>query len=231
MLQTQAGLSPPAKSRQPWSGVPVYFQPGQTLLAGALHDYDSCSLAGGTPAPCPLGQLAAESSSCFSACTPEPQLRCMEVFPEDGRPYVSLGKLLVQQRRYNEALALYEEGCTATGAATSAFRMPCPASRLRERSADAAMAGTCPPAAGPATLHAKRCQLRAFTLPPSLCPNLAPGGTNAHIWAAWAYLAAKLNNVGLARKLYDAAIVANPQHAAAWHGWGLLEKEQGNYLR
>ncbi|KAL4435899.1 hypothetical protein ABPG77_000661 [Micractinium sp. CCAP 211/92] len=97
--------------------------------------------------------------------------RCMEVFPEDGRPYVSLGKLLVQQRRYNEALALYEEGCTATG------------------------------------------------------------GTNAHIWAAWAYLAAKLNNVGLARRLYDAAIVANPQHAAAWHGWGLLEKEQGNYLR
>lgn len=43
----------------------------------------------------------------------------MEVFPEDGRPYVSLGKLLVQQRRYDEALALYEEGCTATGAPTA----------------------------------------------------------------------------------------------------------------
>ena len=40
----------------------------------------------------------------------------MEAFPEDGRPYVSLGKLMVQQRRYKEALALYEEGCTATGA-------------------------------------------------------------------------------------------------------------------
>jgi tetratricopeptide (TPR) repeat protein len=25
--------------------------------------------------------------------------------------------------------------------------------------------------------------------------------------------------------------VASPQHAAAWHGWGLLEKDQGNYLR
>lgn len=97
--------------------------------------------------------------------------RCMEAFPEDGRPYVSLGKLMVEQRRYNEALALYEEGCTATG------------------------------------------------------------GTNAHIWSAWAYLAAKMGNISLARKLYDAAIVANPQHAAAWHGWGLLEKDQGNYLR
>lgn len=40
-----------------------------------------------------------------------------------------------------------------------------------------------------------------------------------------------MGNVSLARKLYDAAIVANPQHAAAWHGWGLLEKDQGNYLR
>lgn len=97
--------------------------------------------------------------------------RCNALFPEDGRPYVSLGKLFVQQRRYDEALAIYEEGCTATG------------------------------------------------------------GTNAHIWSAWAYLAAKLKNVSLARKLYDAAIVANPMHAAAWHGWGLLEKEQENYLR
>lgn len=57
------------------------------------------------------------------------------------------------------------------------------------------------------------------------------GGTNAHIWAAWAYLAARQGNVALARRLYDAALVASPQHAAAWHGWGLLEKDQGNYLR
>jgi tetratricopeptide (TPR) repeat protein len=42
-------------------------------------------------------------------------LRCKDLFPEDGRPYVSLGKLYVQQRRYDEALAIYEEGCTATG--------------------------------------------------------------------------------------------------------------------
>lgn len=34
----------------------------------------------------------------------------------DARAHVSLGKLLVQQRRYDEARALYEEGSTATGA-------------------------------------------------------------------------------------------------------------------
>ena len=33
----------------------------------------------------------------------------------DARAHVALGKLLVQQRRYDEARALYEEGSTATG--------------------------------------------------------------------------------------------------------------------
>ena len=91
--------------------------------------------------------------------------------PEDGRAYVSLGKLLVQQRRYDEALQLYESGSAATG------------------------------------------------------------GTNAHIWTAWAYLAGKRGNVALARRLFDAAIVASPTHAAAYHGWGLLEKKEGNMTR
>ena len=85
--------------------------------------------------------------------------------------------------------------------------------------------GAAPVRHSPALGHSPPSCLR---LPHSPAPT---GGTNAHIWAAWAYLAAKLGNVTLARKLYDAAIVANPQHAAAWHGWGLLEKEQGNFLR
>ena len=33
----------------------------------------------------------------------------------DGRTYVALGKLLSQQRRAEEARAVYEEGSTATG--------------------------------------------------------------------------------------------------------------------
>lgn len=78
-------------------------------------------------------------------------------------------------------------------------------------------------------LYRDACTTSLPALPASCLP--AAGGTNAHIWAAWAYLAAKLGNVSLARRLYDAAIVANPLHAAAWHGWGLLEKEQGNFLR
>ena len=41
----------------------------------------------------------------------------------------------------------------------------------------------------------------------------------------------KLGNIARARQLYDASTVADPKHAAAWHGWGLLEKQQDNVLR
>lgn len=42
--------------------------------------------------------------------------RCLDADPTDGRPYVSLGKILVMQRRYDEAAGLYEAGAAATGA-------------------------------------------------------------------------------------------------------------------
>lgn len=64
-----------------------------------------------------------------------------------------------------------------------------------------------------------------------LLAPLAAESVNPYIWAAWAYLEARLGNAKVARKLYDAATVASPQHAAAWHGWGLLEKRQGNLIR
>ncbi|BDA50860.1 PsbB mRNA maturation factor Mbb1, chloroplastic [Coccomyxa sp. Obi] len=97
--------------------------------------------------------------------------RCLSLDATDGRTYVALGKLLVQQRRYDEARSTYEEGSTATG------------------------------------------------------------GQNEYIWQAWATLEARLGKASQARKLYDAAIVANRKHAASWHGWGLLEKRQGNLVK
>lgn len=57
------------------------------------------------------------------------------------------------------------------------------------------------------------------------------GGENEYIWQAWATLEAKQGHIAMARKLYDAAIVANSKHAAAWHGWGLLERRQSNYSK
>ena len=41
--------------------------------------------------------------------------RCLAMDATDARAHVALGKLLVQQRRWEEARAIYEEGSTATG--------------------------------------------------------------------------------------------------------------------
>lgn len=43
---------------------------------------------------------------------------------------------------------------------------------------------------------------------------------------AWATLEVKRRDVKQARKLFQAAIAADKQHAASWHGWGLLEKAE-----
>lgn len=89
----------------------------------------------------------------------------------DGRSYVGLGRLLFQQRRFDEARKVYEDGCAATQ------------------------------------------------------------GSNAYIWTAWGNLEARKGMLSKARKLYDAAVVANLSHQAAWHGWGMLEKRERNYVR
>eukprot|EP00252_Welwitschia_mirabilis_P026320 TRINITY_DN859_c0_g1_i3.p1 TRINITY_DN859_c0_g1~~TRINITY_DN859_c0_g1_i3.p1 ORF type:complete len:533 (+),score=130.26 TRINITY_DN859_c0_g1_i3:129-1727(+) len=44
----------------------------------------------------------------------------------------------------------------------------------------------------------------------------------------WAVLEQKMGKVKKARKLYDAAIVANKKHVAAWHAWACLEIREGN---
>lgn len=40
---------------------------------------------------------------------------CLEMDPADPRTYVVLGKLLLQQKRYDEARKLFADGTTATG--------------------------------------------------------------------------------------------------------------------
>ena len=40
--------------------------------------------------------------------------RCLALDATDGRAYVALGKLLIRQRRFEEARKLYEDGSMAT---------------------------------------------------------------------------------------------------------------------
>lgn len=40
--------------------------------------------------------------------------QCIYYWPEDGRPYVALGKVFSKLSKMNEARAVYEKGCQAT---------------------------------------------------------------------------------------------------------------------
>ena len=44
----------------------------------------------------------------------------------------------------------------------------------------------------------------------------------------WAMLEVQCGNVDSARKLFDAALVADERHVAAWHGWAVLELREGH---
>lgn len=94
--------------------------------------------------------------------------QCIRNWPENGRPYMILGRLLTKQTKYMEARSLFENGCQATQ------------------------------------------------------------GENAFLWQGWAILEQKMGNITKARKLFDAAIVADKKHVAAWHGWAFLEINEGN---
>ena len=45
---------------------------------------------------------------------------------------------------------------------------------------------------------------------------------------AWAVLEQRAGNFGRARKLFDAALVADRRLSSAWHGWAVLELKDGN---
>lgn len=40
--------------------------------------------------------------------------KCIAYWPEDGRPYVALGKILSKQSKLAEARIVYEKGCQST---------------------------------------------------------------------------------------------------------------------
>jgi hypothetical protein len=40
--------------------------------------------------------------------------KCISYWPEDGKPYVALGRILGKQSKSEAARAVYEKGCQAT---------------------------------------------------------------------------------------------------------------------
>ncbi|KAM0001603.1 putative tetratricopeptide-like repeat protein Mbb1 [Helianthus debilis subsp. tardiflorus] len=158
--------------------------------------------------------------------------KCISYWPEDGRSYVALGKILGKQSKANEARAVYEKGCQATQG-ENAYIWQCWAvlenkmgniRRARQLFDAATVADKKHVAAwhGWAVLELKVGNVKkarqATKCNPKSCAS----------WLAWAQLEVQQENYRDARQLFEKAVEASPKNRFAWHVWGVFEANVGN---
>ena len=168
--------------------------------------------------------------------------RAMALDPQDGRPYVSLGKLLVSQRRLDEARSLYDTGATATGGRNAHVWQSW--ATLEARAGDARAAARLYDAATVADpAHAAAWHgwglLEKRRGDPSRARDLwvkgvrsAPRGAppNPHLHQSLAVLAADTGYMEEARSWFRKATShrVGAANAAVWHAWALAEARGGD---
>ncbi|OIT32882.1 PREDICTED: protein high chlorophyll fluorescent 107 [Nicotiana attenuata] len=162
--------------------------------------------------------------------------QCIDVWPEDGRPYVALGKILSKQSKLNEARAVYEKGCQATQG-ENPYIWQCWAilenrmgniRRARELFDAATVADKKHIAAwhGWAVLELKQGNIKkARNL---LGKGLKFCGGNEYVYQTLALLEAKAKRYERARYLFKQATKCNRKSCASWLAWAQLEAQLEN---
>ncbi|KAJ0670556.1 putative tetratricopeptide-like helical domain superfamily [Helianthus annuus] len=163
--------------------------------------------------------------------------KCISYWPEDGRSYVALGKILGKQSKANEARAVYEKGCQATQG-ENAYIWQCWAvlenkmgniRRARQLFDAATVADKKHIAAwhGWAVLELKVGNVKKARY--LLSKGIKNCGGNEYIYQTLAMLEAKANRYEQARYLFRQATKCNPKSCASWLAWAQLEVQQENY--
>lgn len=162
--------------------------------------------------------------------------KCISFWPEDGRPYVALGKLYSKQSRYDKARAVYERGCQATQG-ENPYIWQCWAvlesksgniRRARELFDASTVADAKHIAAwhGWAILEIKQGNIKkARNL---LGKALKYCGGNEYIYQTLALLEAKAERFEQARTLFEQATQSNSKSCASWLAWAQVEMRAGN---
>ncbi|KAL6902258.1 hypothetical protein ACP4OV_005134 [Aristida adscensionis] len=162
--------------------------------------------------------------------------KCILYWPEDGRPYVALGKLYSKQSRFDKARAAYERGCQATQG-ENPYIWQCWAvleskggniRRARELFDAATVADAKHIAAwhGWAILEIKQGNIKkARNL---LGKGLKYCGGNEYIYQTLALLEARAERFEQARTLFEQATQFNPKSCASWLAWAQVEMRAGN---
>ncbi|XP_058201145.1 protein high chlorophyll fluorescent 107 [Rhododendron vialii] len=162
--------------------------------------------------------------------------KCILYWPEDGRPYVALGKILSRQSKPTEARAVYEKGCQATQG-ENPYIWQCWAvlennvgniRRARELFDAATVADKKHIAAwhGWAVLELKEGNIKkARNL---LGKGIKYCGGNEYVYQTLALLEVRASRYEQARYLFRQATKCNPNSCASWLAWAQLEMQQEN---
>lgn len=163
--------------------------------------------------------------------------KCICCWPEDGRAYVALGKILSKQSKTSQAREVYEQGCQATQG-ENAYIWQCWAvlekkmgniRKARELFDAATVADKRHVAAwhGWAVLELKQGNItKARNL---LSKGLKYCGQNEYIYQTLALLEVRANRFQQARYLFNQATKCNPNSCASWLAWAQMEVGQENY--
>lgn len=169
--------------------------------------------------------------------------RCLESDPTDPRAYVSLGKILLQQKRFDEARKLYADGTVNTGNTNPyiwaawgylEYRVG-NVSRARKLFDAAVVVDETHAAAWHkwGMLEMKQGNfLRArdlWTKGIQKCRR-APQKSNSYLYCSLAVMAAELGKLGEARSWFEEGTRTNlgKTSCALWHAWAMVEARIGD---
>ncbi|GLT81507.1 hypothetical protein SLA2020_528890 [Shorea laevis] len=163
--------------------------------------------------------------------------KCLYYWPEDGRPYVMLGKILSRQSKMAEARAVYERGCQATQG-ENPYIWQCWAvlenrmgniRKARELFDAATVADKRHVGAWHAWAVLELEQGNVKKARQLLAKGLKLCGGNEYIYQTLALLEAKANRYDQARYFFRKATKCNPKSCPSWLEWAQLEVQQENY--
>lgn len=162
--------------------------------------------------------------------------QCIYYWPEDGRPYVALGKVLRKQSRVSEARSVYEEGSQATQG-ENAFIWQCWAvlesemgnvRRARELFDAATVADKRHIGAWHAWAVLELKQGNFKKARNLLGKAIKYCGGNEYVYQTLALLEAKADRYEQAQYLFRQATRCNPNSCASWLAWAQLEMQREN---
>ncbi|CAN1806519.1 Protein high chlorophyll fluorescent 107 [Linum perenne] len=164
--------------------------------------------------------------------------KCISRWPEDGRAYVALAKVLKKQSKTEDARAVYEKGCQATQG-ENPYIWQCwgvlenrmgNTRKARELFDAATVADKKHTAAwhGWAILELKQGNVKKARR--LLAKAIRFCGGNEYVYQTLALLEARANRTDQARYLFRQATRSNPNSCASWVAWALMEMQVENNL-